>query len=105
MLWQRKGDIRGQAFTPVQLSVLRGHKREVSQIDFNRGWGYGVCNEDTGEHEELITCSYDRVILWSVHQLLQTKNANSGAGGTTVAREMGDISSCRLVKHKVGKLK
>lgn len=67
-------------------------------MDFNRGQ---AGDEDTGEQEELITCSYDRVILWNVQQLLQTKNPNSGTGGTTVAREMGDISSCRLVKHKV----
>ena len=98
VLWQRTSDLGGQASSPAQLSVLRGHKREVTQVDFNRGQGG---DEDIGEQEELITCSYDRVILWNVHDLLQTKNPNSGAGGTTVAREMGDISSCRLVKHKV----
>ena len=94
VLWQSSTDLRGQ--NPTQLSVLRGHKREVSQVDFNRGQG-------GDEEEELITCSYDRVILWSVHQLLQTKASASGAGGTTVAREMGDISASRLVKHKVSK--
>ena len=62
--------------------------------DFNRG--------EAGDTEELITCSHDRVILWSVEQLNQSRNANSGAGGTTVARDMGDISACRLVRHKVG---
>lgn len=98
VLWQRTSDLGGQASSPAQLSVLRGHKREVTQVDFNRGQGG---DEDTREQEELITCSYDRVILWNVQHLLQTKNPSSGAGGTTVAREMGDISSCRLVKHKV----
>ena len=95
VLWQSSTELRGQ--NPTQLSVLRGHKREVSQVDFNRGQG----GDEEEEQRELITCSYDRVILWSVHQLLQTKA--SGAGGTTVAREMGDISACRLVKHKVSK--
>ena len=98
VLWQRKSDLGGQASSPAQLSVLRGHKREVTQVDFNRGQ---AGDEDTWEQEELITCSYDRVILWNLQQLLRTKNPNSGTGGTTVAREMGDISSCRLVKHKV----
>ena len=42
-----------------------------------------ICSET---EEQLITCSKDRVILWS-----------RGGQGLTIARDMGEMSSCRLV--------
>ena len=60
------------------LAPLPGHKAKVTVGDFCRN-----------TEDQVITCSRDRVILWSV--------AGLEAGGVTVARDMGEISSCRLL--------
>ena len=52
----------------AQAAQLRGHKREVTQLAFSSCAG----DAETAE-TEAITCSYDRVILWSVAQLVARK--------------------------------
>ena len=110
MLW-RAGDW-------AQAAQLRGHKREVTQLAFSSCAG----DAETGDTEtEAITCSYDRVILWSVAQLVARKVSRCQCGarvqvftpsvsqggkagaeaGTTVAREMGDITACSLARVQV----
>ena len=109
MLW-RAGDW-------AQAAQLRGHKREVTQLAFSSCAG----DAETGE-TEAITCSYDRVILWSVAQLAARKVSRCQCGaivftpsvsqggkagaeaGTTVAREMGDITACSLARPQVPSL-
>ena len=56
-------------------TLLKGHQHKVTVGD--------ICRET---EEQLITCSKDRIILWTV-----------GGEGLTVARDMGEMSSCRLV--------
>ena len=41
--------------------------------------------------DQLITCSRDRVILWTVG------GSGLAGGGVTVARDMGEMTSCRLL--------
>ena len=56
----------------AQAAQLRGHKREVTQLAFSSC--AGDAETETGDTEtEAITCSYDRVILWSVAQLAARK--------------------------------
>ena len=60
VLWQR---------SPIlsEVKTLRGHKKEITQVDFNRA-------KDAGDtFEEIITCSYDRVILWNVQHMISSK--------------------------------
>ena len=73
----------------TQVISLTGHKNTVSQVDFNRA----VVDAD-----DLISCSDDRVILWSVQRILDKKSKDGG--GITVARDMGDITACRLIRKK-----
>ena len=114
MLW-RAGDW-------AQAAQLRGHKREVTQLAFSSC--AGDAETETGDTEpEAITCSYDRVILWSVAQLVARKVSRCQCGarvmftpsvpqggkagaeaGTTVAREMGDITACSLARPQVPSL-
>ena len=61
-------------------SSLQGHKCKVTVGD--------ICSDT---EEQLITCSKDRVILWSVD------SEGLPDDGVTVARDMGQMSSCRLV--------
>ena len=62
----------------TQAAQLRGHKREVTQLAFSSCAG---AETETGDTEpEAITCSYDRVILWSVAQLAARKVSRCQCG-------------------------
>ena len=52
-----------------EVKTLRGHRKEITQVDFNRTPTSG----DLDDSEEIITCSYDRVILWNVQHMLSSK--------------------------------
>ena len=61
----------------AEAAQLRGHKREVTQLGFSSCPGDAETAE-TAEtandtETEVITCSYDRVILWSVARLVAKK--------------------------------
>ena len=63
----------------TQAAQLRGHKREVTQLAFSSC--AGDAETETGDTEpEAITCSYDRVILWSVAQLVARKVSRCQCG-------------------------
>ena len=63
----------------TQAAQLRGHKREVTQLAFSSC--AGDAETETGDTEpEAITCSYDRVILWSVAQLVAKKVSRCQCG-------------------------
>ena len=64
------------------LAPLPGHKAKVTVGDFCRN-----------TEDQVISCSRDRVILWSVAGL----ERREVSAGVTVARDMGEISSCRLL--------
>ena len=72
--------------------TLTGHKNTVSQVDFNRAV--------VDAADDLISCSDDRVILWSVQRILDKKCSSKDGGGIIVARDMGDITACRLMRKK-----
>ena len=74
----------------TQVISLTGHKNTVSQVDFNRAV--------VDDADDLISCSDDRVILWSVQRILDKKSKDGE--GITVARDMGDITACRLIRKK-----
>ena len=63
------------------LAPLPGHKAKVTVGDFCRN-----------TEDQLITCSRDRVILWTVGGA-----AGVAGGGVTVARDMGEMTCCRLL--------
>ena len=54
----------------AQAAQLRGHKREVTQLAFSSCPGDA---EAADTETEVISCSYDRVILWSVARLVAKK--------------------------------
>ena len=62
VLWQRNPILS-------EVKTLRGHKKEITQVDFNRAQDAS----DTDISEEIITCSYDRVILWNVQHMISNK--------------------------------
>ena len=49
------------------VTTLAGHRHRVTQIDFNRAHDH---ERDTND---FITCSEDRVILWSIQRILDKK--------------------------------
>ena len=49
------------------VTTLAGHRLRVTNIDFNRAQTH------EREHNDFITCSEDRVILWSIRRILDKK--------------------------------
>ena len=67
ILWQHSPN---QPNVLIKISSLVGHKKDVGQLDFNQAIDI---DENDPTNEEIITCSFDRVILWSVKQLCNKK--------------------------------
>ena len=57
----------------AEAAQLRGHKREVTQLGFSSCPGDAEAGETGDTETEVISCSYDRVILWSVARLVAKK--------------------------------